>query len=194
MVSDAKSISASRGEILSTVLLLLLTATAAVTDLRFHKIYNWTTYPGILLALAVNFCGNGWDDGIPGHPGLKDSLLGLAACGGLMLASYVFFNVGGGDVKLIAMVGAFLGLEKGLEVVLWTFVLGGAAGLALLIWRVGLMRLVAGTVRHVLWSLRLVSWLPLSEAERRQLQPSLYLAPSAVLAVVIVCFDLVRFL
>jgi hypothetical protein len=91
------------------------------------------------------------------------------------------------------MIGAFLGLEKGVEVVLWTFVLGGAAGLALLIWRVGLLRLVAGTVRHVLWSLRLVSWLPLSEAERKQLQPALFLAPSAVIAVVIVCFDLVGF-
>src|SRR5437868_12050519 len=91
----------------STVLLLVLTATAAFTDLRFHKIYNWTTYPGILLALAVNLFENGWDDGIPGHPGLKDSLAGLALCGGLMLVSFVFFNVGGGDVKLIAMVGAF---------------------------------------------------------------------------------------
>jgi len=175
---------------LSTVILLLLTATAAVTDLRYHKIYNWTTYPGILLALAVNTLENGWDDG---YPGLKDSLLGLAVCGGLMLVSYVFFSIGGGDVKLIALVGAFLGLEKGVEVVLWTFVLGGAAGLALLIWRVGVLRLVAGTVRHVLWSLRLVSWLPLSDAERRELQPALYLAPSAVIAVVIVCFDLVRF-
>jgi prepilin peptidase CpaA len=175
---------------LSTVLLFLLTATAAVTDLRFHKIYNWTTYPGILLALAVNFFENGWEDG---YPGLKESLLGLGVCGGLMLVSYVFFSVRGGDVKLIAMVGAFLGLEKGVEVVLWTFVLGGAAGLALLIWRVGLLRLVTGTVRHVLWSLRLVSWLPLSDAERKQLQPALYLAPSAVIAVVIVSFELVRF-
>jgi hypothetical protein len=76
---------------------------------------------------------------------------------------------------------------------LWTFVLGAAAGLAVLIWRVGLWRLVTGTVRHVLWSLRLASWLPLSEAERRELQPPLYLAPAAVIAVVIVCFDLTQF-
>ena len=181
---------------LSTVLLNLLTVTAAITDLRYHKIYNWTTYPGIILALAVNFAEHGWDDGHPGigHPGLEDSLLGFAVCGGLMLVSYVFFNVGGGDVKLIAMVGAFLGMYQGVEVVLWTFVLGGAAGLALLIWRVGALKLVTGTVRHVLWSLRLVSWLPLTDAERQQLQPSLYLAPSTVIAVAIVCFDLLRFL
>src|SRR5205823_3980094 len=121
---------------LSTVLLLLLTAMAAVTDLRCHKIYNWTTYPGIILALAVNTFENGWDND---YPGLKDSLLGFSACGGLMLVSYVFFSIGGGDVKLIAMVGAFLGLEQGVEAVLWTFVLGGVAGLTVLIWRVGVV-------------------------------------------------------
>jgi prepilin peptidase CpaA len=111
-----------------------------------------------------------------------------------MLLSFVFFSVGGGDVKLLAMVGAFLGVNQGLEALLWTFVLGGAAGLVALIWRVGFIKLVKGTVRHVLWSLRLVSWLPLSEAERRELQPSLYLAPSALLGVAIVCFDLARVL
>ncbi|MGE5192083.1 MAG: prepilin peptidase [Deltaproteobacteria bacterium] len=175
---------------LSTVLLLLLTATAAVTDVVYHKIYNWTTYPGIILALVVNFLQNGWDEGTTGGPGLEDSLKGFALCGGLMLVSYVLFNVGGGDVKLMAMLGAFLGLEQGLEALLWTFVLGAAAGLAVLIWRVGLFRLVVGVVRHVLWSLRLVSWLPLSEAERAQLRPPLYLAPSAAIAVVIVSFKL----
>jgi len=175
---------------LSAALLVLLTAIAAVTDVVYHKIYNWTTYPGIIAALVVNTLENGWNDG---YPGLEDSLKGLALCGGLMLVSFVLFGVGGGDVKLMAMLGAFLGLEKGVDALLWTFVLGAAAGLAVLIWRVGLWRLVTGTVRHVLWSLRLASWLPLSEAERRQLQPPLYLAPAAVIAVVIVCFDLARF-
>jgi prepilin peptidase CpaA len=179
---------------LSTVLLLLLTATAAVTDVVYHKIYNWTTYPGIILALVVNFLQNGWEEGSSGGPGLEESLKGFALCGGLMLVSYVLFNVGGGDVKLMAMLGAFLGLEKGLDALLWTFVLGAAAAVAVLIWRVGLFRLVTGVVRHVLWSLRLVSWLPLSEAERELLRPPLYLAPSAAIAVVIVSFDLMQFL
>ena len=176
---------------LATVLLLLLTATAAVTDLVYHKIYNWTTYTGIIAAFVLNSLDNGWNDG---YPGLEDSLKGFALCGGLMLVSFVLFRVGGGDVKLMAMLGAFLGLERGLDALLWTFVLGAAAGLAVLIWRVGLIRLVAGSVRHVLLSLRLVSWLPLTQAEREQLQPPLYLAPAAAIAVVIVCFDLARFL
>ena len=32
------------------------------------------------------------------------------------------FKVGGGDVKLIAMLGAFLGPEQGITAMLWTFV------------------------------------------------------------------------
>jgi Flp pilus assembly protein protease CpaA len=175
----------------STALLLILTLIAAVTDCAFHKIFNWTTYPGILAALALNSFENGWEGGA----GLFESLKGLALCGGLMLIALVFFpDIGGGDVKLVAMLGAFLGFEKGLEALLWTCVLGAAAGLVMLIWRVGLFRLVAAVVRHLLLSLRLVSWVPLSEEERKQLRTRLYLAPAAVVAVVIVCFDLQRFL
>jgi prepilin peptidase CpaA len=177
---------------LSTVLLLVLTITAAGTDLVYHKIYNWTTYSGMIAAFVVSFLENGWNTG---YPGLEESLKGFALCGGVMLASYVFFGgIGGGDVKLMAMLGAFLGLEKGLDALLWTFVLGAAVGLGVLIWRVGIFRLIAGAVRHLLLSLRLVSWLPLSEDERKQLQPPLYLAPSAAVAVVIVSFDLTRYL
>lgn len=175
----------------STGLLLLLALIAAVTDCAFHKIYNWTTYPGIIAALLLSALENGWEGGT----GLQESLKGLAACGGLMLVALVFFpDMGGGDVKLVAMLGAFLGFQKGLEALLWTCVLGAAAGLAMLIWRVGLVRLISAVCRHVLLSLRLVSWLPLSEEERKQLQTRLYLAPAAVAAVVIVCFDLQRFL
>ena len=39
--------------------------------------------------------------------------LGLAACGLVMLVCFVIFRVGGGDVKLIAMLGAFLDRSKG---------------------------------------------------------------------------------
>ena len=77
---------------------------------------------------------------------------------------------------------AFLGFEQGLLALLWTFVLGGAAGLAVLVWNVGFTRLVGGALRHLLWTLKLGGWMPLSEEERAHLQPALYLAPMAVVA------------
>jgi len=170
----------------STAIVIALTVAIAVTDLVAHKIYNVMTYSGIALALVMNFFENGWD----GPRGLEDSLKGLAVCGGLMLVAFVLFRVGGGDVKLLAMLGAFLGLDGGIEALLWTFVLGGAAGLAMLIWRVGFIRLTRGFFRQLLLSLRLVSWAPLSDEERHELERPLYLAPAAVAAVLIVVFDL----
>jgi prepilin peptidase CpaA len=181
----------------ATILLLGLMLLATATDLARHKIYNWTTYTGILAALALSAAGSaclslgyGSEDLLRrlGWISIWDSLLGLAACGLVMLVCFVGFRVGGGDVKLIAMLGAILGLEQGITAMLWTFVLGGCTGVIVLIWRVGPLRLVARVLRQVLWTLRLGSWSPLSESERAQLQPPLFLAPSALAAVLMVRF------
>ncbi|MBN1395775.1 MAG: prepilin peptidase [Pirellulales bacterium] len=187
-----------------TILLFALVLTAAATDLARHKIYNWTTYTGIIAALTLSAAGSllvagrwvgqehlrqtlGW---IP----LSESLLGFAACGLLMLVCFVLFRIGGGDVKLIAMLGAFMGPEQGIEAMLWTFAIGGCAGLIVLIWRVGPLRLCLRTFRQLLWSLRLGHWEPLTEAERAQLQPPLYLAPCALAGVAIVRLGLSNFI
>lgn len=184
---------------LATLLLLVLVAVASATDLRRHKIYNATTYPGILAALGLNAAGSvllaagaigrerleslGWI-------GAAESGVGLAACGFLMLVCFVLFRIGGGDVKLMAMIGAFLGPQQGLEAMLWTFVLGGCVALIVLIWRVGPARLIARAVRQIVWTLRLRYWSPLGEEERAELQTPLFLAPGALVAVVIVRFGL----
>src|SRR5437764_730642 len=128
---------------LVTLLLIALVLTAAVTDAARHRIYNWTTYPGILagLALAVGGAVCEWlspEAALQWRPligwiGLTDAIAGLLVCGCLMVLCFVFFPTGGGDVKLLAMVGTLVGLEKGLEVLLWTFIFGGCLGLVILI-------------------------------------------------------------
>jgi prepilin peptidase CpaA len=112
----------------------------------------------------------------------------------MMIVCYVFFpgGVGGGDVKLIAMIGAYLGVMSGLEAMLWTFVLGGCTALISLVWRFGAWRLVTRSVRVVWYRLRLGSTFELSEKEREPLKTELYLAPSALLGVIIVRFQLVE--
>ena len=185
---------------LATILLLTLLAVATATDVARHKIFNWTTYPGMVVALALNGAGDlaaRWSPADAallkslGWIGLTASLVGLLVCGFVLLVCYVLLRVGGGDVKLMATIGAVLGPEKGVEAMLWTFVLGGCAALIVLIWRVGPWRLASRVARQVLWSLRLRRWSPLSEEERAQLQPPLFLAPSALAAVAIVCFGLI---
>lgn len=184
---------------LATLLLLSLLLVATLTDLRWHKIYNWTTYPGMLAAVAINAVGtvamayddaqlwHQWVGWIPDVPNpLAASILGWLACGFIMLVCLVTFQIGGGDVKLIAMMGAFLGLEQGLVTMLWMLVLGGALGLVLLIWQVGIGRLLARAARFLKNVLKLGRHAQLPDEDRVILQQPLYLAPTSIPAVLIV--------
>ena len=83
-----------------------------------------------------------------------------------MLTCFLLSDMGGGDVKLLAAVGAFLGLQHGLTALLWTIVLGGVTGLAMLIWQVGAGRILVGTARHLALVVRSRGWVPLETAER----------------------------
>jgi prepilin peptidase CpaA len=173
-----------------TALLVLLTLllVAAVTDSARHQIYNWNTYPGMLAGLILNdfglgVLGIGWD-------GLQASAVGFLACGLIMLVAFVFFDMGGGDVKLVAMMGAFLGVEAGIEALLWTFSIGFVFGVALIIWQIGIVNIVRKTWQHVGLVLKARGWIPLTTQERQPLQRSLFLAPSAFVATVIVVWPI----
>ncbi len=155
---------------------LLMVAT--VTDIRRQKIYNGTTYPGLLLGLFLAGFEHGW-------PGLENRLLAVLLCGGLMLLAFVLLGIGGGDVKLIAMMAAFLGIERGVLAMLWTFVFGAIAAGALLIWRLGAGRILRKAWEHLQAMFTAKTWVPLTEEERKPLKRGLYLAPSALAAV---CF------
>jgi len=185
-----------------TILLLGLLLIASITDVIGHKIYNWTTYPGILAAWTFSAAGAGLEavDAVStptlvrlGWISFPNSLLGFLICGFVLLLCFVFFKVGGGDVKLMGMVGAFLGVERGIETMLWTFVLGACVAMVVLIWRVGPLRLVTRVARQILWTVRLRWWPPLSDEERSQLQLPLFMAPSALVATLIVQFSLIDY-
>ena len=164
---------------LTTWAMLVLTAIAAVTDFRQQKIFNWTTYPGIVAGLGLQVLEAGWS-------GLEDGLLGFFICGGIMLACFVFFpDLGGGDVKLIAMLGAGLGVNDGILAMLWTFVIGFAAGLALLIWKVGALQLIRNTARQLREFIVFRGRVPQPETPP-PVRRWLFLAPAALLAVIIV--------
>ncbi|MBT6154791.1 MAG: prepilin peptidase [Planctomycetaceae bacterium] len=175
------------------ILLFLLVTVATITDVARHKIYNWNVYPGIILGfvangfrtVAVPNSGSVWD-------GLIFSLEGFLACGLIMLVCFVFFDMGGGDVKLVAMMGAFLGVQQGVEAMLWTFVLGSIVGAVILIWQIGVLRLISKSFQHTMLILRARSWVPLTNEERQPLKRWLFLAPSALAAVAIVTTGLFK--
>ncbi|HTN76387.1 MAG TPA: A24 family peptidase [Pirellulaceae bacterium] len=183
----------------AALLLLGLTTWAAATDIVWQKIYNVTTYTGIAAAILLAGVRSWWmaqntsTETVLNRWSLvelSDSLAGFALCGVLLLACFVLFRIGGGDVKLLAMIGAFLGVEQGLEALLWTVVLGGTLALMMLIWQIGAIELVTTAVKQTWVWLRRGVAPPLAKANREALKTRLYLGPCALLAVVIVHFEL----
>ncbi len=189
---------------LSTVLLLVPLLISTVTDVRSHVIHNWTVYPGILAGFALSVTatllgkdmvhGTEMDVVWYGIPDIWSALAGFLACGSIMLVCFVFFpgGVGGGDVKLVAMLGTFMGASVGLEAMLWTFVMGGCIGLIGLVWQVGIARLLKRLfhrIKCVLWAR---SWVSLTDEERAPLQVHVFLSPAALIAVLIVRFHLIQ--
>jgi prepilin peptidase CpaA len=97
--------------------LLALLATATISDLRARRIPNGVTLGGTALGLLINAVAFG-----AGALGL--ALLGFALCLVCMLPLYVSGGTAAGDVKLMAMVGAFLGPVNGIAALLLTLVAG----------------------------------------------------------------------
>ena len=113
---------------------------AVVTDLWARKIPNLLTLPAIVAGLAWHGLARGLD-------GLAFSAAGLALGLAVLLVPYLMRVMGGGDVKLMAAVGAWLGANEVLAAFLFTCLAGGLYSLFMLL-RHGLVRRVLGNIRN----------------------------------------------
>lgn len=109
--------------------LLLLGALVAITaiDLRHQIIPDAITLPGIATGLLASLATK--------HVPVIDSLLGIALGGGLFLVIILVSGggMGGGDMKLGAMLGAFLGWKVTLLTLFFAVLLGGSFAIVLLL-------------------------------------------------------------
>jgi prepilin peptidase CpaA len=133
-----------------TGVLLALLVAAAVSDYRTFRIPNWITGGGLLFALVYNtIVPPVWHAGWTWAP--AGMLLGLGA----MLPMYAIGAMGAGDVKLMAMIGAFLGLSGTAHALLFCVVTGGVAALGYALRKRVMTRMLAnagGVMRGMLWS------------------------------------------
>jgi prepilin peptidase CpaA len=114
---------------LAIVLLTLVLVAAVATDLRSRRIPNTL----VLAGLAGAFALHAWAwllGGAPlAGPRWWSPLAGLATGLAVLMPLYLLRACGAGDVKLMAVVGAFVGAKLVLAAALYTVLAGGVLAL-----------------------------------------------------------------
>jgi leader peptidase (prepilin peptidase)/N-methyltransferase len=112
---------------ISKTILLVVALTAGVIDGQHQIIPNSLTLPCLVLGLALSL--------LPGKPTLLGAVFGLVVAGGLLgvIAWAYPQGMGGGDVKFMAMAGAFLGWAKALLAIFAASFAGALVGLTLVV-------------------------------------------------------------
>lgn len=108
-------------------------------DLEIQILPDVIDLPGIAVGLALAWVAAGWDvGGLTIALDWKDSLLGIAAGGGSLLAIALLYQLlrkqegmGLGDVKMLAMIGAVTGWRPIFLIVLLASISGAIVGLTI---------------------------------------------------------------
>jgi len=118
-------------EFLSTttaIVLFVVLAAAVVTDLRNRQIPNLLLLPALYLALMLHSMSGGISGLITAASGLT---LGLA----MLLPLYLIGGMAAGDVKLLGVVGSFVGPWAAVVAGLATMMVGAVFGITFIVWR-----------------------------------------------------------
>nr|WP_294838453.1 prepilin peptidase [uncultured Methylotenera sp.] len=123
--------------LLALVPMLILVLLATKQDISSHRISNKLVLVGVLLGVILNGIlpeGLGFNSQAPGALGWLSAFKGFALGMGVFLPLYLLRAMGAGDVKLMGMVGSFLGPDDVLGAVLATLVAGGVMALLVVMW------------------------------------------------------------
>ena len=133
-------------------------------DLEHHLLPDVITLPGIVIGLVASLF-------LP--PGIVEALIGMLIGGGVLwLIGEAYFRysgeegMGGGDVKMLAMIGAFLGWKLVLVTLVLSSVAGSVLGLAIIAVKRGSMKhalpfgtfLALGALAASLFGDQIVTW------------------------------------
>jgi prepilin peptidase CpaA len=108
-----------------TALVISLLTLAAWSDCLTHRIPNALVFSGTAMGLIYNTVYSSFPEGI----GFASSLAGCATGLGMFLPFYLLRVMGAGDVKLMAMVGAFLGPWDTMMAAFFSCIVGGVMAL-----------------------------------------------------------------
>ena len=114
--------------------LAVVATLAGLWDLRSRRIPNWVTIPGLIAGFAL----------IPPLEAAKGAGLSLL----IYLPLYLLRAAGGGDLKLMAAVGALTGPTAWMVIFVLSAILGGIAAITLAIAK-GRLRATLQNVGHI---------------------------------------------
>lgn len=141
------------------LLVFVLIGICGVTDVQAGKIYNKVTYPAMLVGFA-------WNALVPDAVGIKSSLQGFAVAAVLLGVLTILGGMGGGDAKLLAAIGAMKGYPFILDVLFYSFLLGGAFAIAVAIWQKRLWATLR-RVGHMLFAATVLRVRPVEDPEAK---------------------------
>lgn len=138
-------------------ILLCYVLVCAVLDLRFGRIPNTLTYGGLLFGMALSM--------FPLTVGPGMAMAGAAFGFVPALVLFAFGGMGGGDVKLLAAVGALVGWPLMVDVLFYSIVVGTAIAVGMTIWHGRVADLLGGLKYHILALVypKLERWVPVKD-------------------------------
>jgi len=136
-------------------ILLLLLLAICISDFRARRIPNRLVLTGLVTALTWQSLGPGgaglFHPEASGALGAASALAGAAVAVAGFLLLYLMRTMGAGDVKLMAMLGAFFGLQALPTLVLTVFVAGGVLAALRLFFNSARRRAVCANLRLILF-------------------------------------------
>jgi prepilin peptidase CpaA len=159
----------------ATLLLLsLVLAIAAHSDLRHHRIPNKLSLLGLIAGLGLQTLADG-------PHGLVAGLCGAGVGLACFAPFYLLRGMGAGDVKLLAAVGAILGPRGALIAALLSLLAGGLGAIIFVFWR-AVRASVSAFVREGLAAAAVSAWIAAELARRSRLPFALPIAVGGIAA------------
>jgi len=132
--------------------LFVLVLGALWSDIKRHRVPNRLVFCGAGLGLLLNSVlpqGYGFISSLPGALGPWKALAGMGLGFAALLPLYMLRAMAAGDVKLISMIGAFLGPNAIIGTILMTFIVGGVLSVVVVL-RKGTLGLLINNLRTIL--------------------------------------------
>jgi prepilin peptidase CpaA len=146
---------------------LLVAIVAAVYDFRTGHIPNWLTLGTLAVAIVMHVLSGALGSGLTGAgAGAITAVSGILLCSIVPLLLYKLAGMGGGDLKLLAAIGALAGPMIGLQAQTYSFV-------AMLLYAPARMAYEGKLLRTLSNVLALLVNPFLPKAKRRSIPPSL---------------------